>query len=88
MKLSGWSVIIAKKFGEFRAFVRSLVFAKKTAADHYEADSRGEVNGRITIEKAKADGQVTIETVFDSQPALEEESGEGEDVGRKVVGSR
>ena len=78
MKLLCWSAILARKFGKFWAFAGRLVFAKKTAAvDLYETDLRGEVNGRITIEGVKAEGQVTIETVFDNQPALEEESGEG-----------
>jgi len=82
MKVLSWSAILAHKFGKFRTFVRRLIFVKKTAAvGHYETGLRGEVNGRITIEEVKADGQVTIETVFDSQPALEEESGE---VGKKV----
>ena len=73
MKMLRWTAILTQKFGEFRAFARRILSVKKAAADCYETDLRGEVSGRITIEEVKAEGQVVIETEFDSQQPPEEE---------------
>ena len=82
MKTLFWFTVLTQKFGKFWTFTKRVVFAQKPAAiDHYETDLKEEVNGRITIEGVKAEGQVTIETEFDSQQPPEEEKGE---VGRRV----
>ena len=82
MKVLRWTEILTHKFGKFRAFAKRILSAEKTVTiDCGETDLKEEVSGRITIEGVKAEGQVTIETVFDGQPAPEEEK---DAVGRKV----
>ena len=82
MKILLWFTTLTQKFGKFRAFTKRILFTEKTVAiDCCEADLKEEVSGRITIEGVKAEGQVTIETVFDCQQPSEEEKGA---VGRRV----